>query len=185
AVWVQYGQDPLVSKTLLEAGVGRWILTVDAGGSTVLTSLTGYLTLQSLGGLITFYNGSIQRYNGTMTAGLGVGAIYGAPDNRLLVTVTDGAALTIYTTTGATQLYRLMARVFGASGTVSAASYVVTWTEGGAKITKTLSISAVDTDADLSILIQPDTGTAITAQLTVLTGTAPKVDVACSIEELI
>ena len=105
-------------------------------------------------------------------------------DNRVGVSSTDGSAKTIFTTpsTAAPLLYRLMARVFGRSGTITAATYVVKWTEGGVAISKSLSISAVDTDADLSILIQPDVNTAVTVQLTTLTGTSPVVDVACTVE---
>ena len=118
---------------------------------------------------------------GILTVGLGVPAERGI-DDRTAVASVDGAAITVYAVVTANKGLRLTARVFGFSGTVSAASYVVTWVEGGATITKTLSISAVDTDADLAIGIQPDTGTNITAQLTVLTGASGKVNVLCLVE---
>jgi len=127
-------------------------------------------------------SGIITKYgNGVSTVGAGVPPERGI-DDRTAVASVDGAAITVYAVVTANKGLRLTARVFGFSGTVSAASYVVTWVEGGATITKTLSISAVHTDADLAIGIQPDTGTNITAQLTVLTGASGKVNVLCLVE---
>jgi hypothetical protein len=156
-----------------------------ANGNGINIGSNGGTTAVFLGAALRTSSGCTKWNNISTASGtLGIAAVFGA-DFRLAVASVDGSAITVYTTTGSGQVYRLMARVFGSAGTVSAASYVIVWTEAGATVTKTLSISAVDTDADLSILIQPDTGTAITAQLTVLTGTgSPKVNVACSVEEL-
>jgi hypothetical protein len=114
--------------------------------------------------------------------GFGFAGILGQ-DNRLAVAGVDGSPITLWTPAYSGQMFRLMGRVFGASGTVTGATYLLKWTEGGAVITKTLSITAVDTDADLSILIQPDANHSITAQLTALTGSSPTVNVAAQVEE--
>lgn len=105
-------------------------------------------------------------------------------DNRLSLTAVDASAITIFTTITVLHLYRLGARIFGRSGTVTSGVYTISWIEGGVTITKTLSITAVDTDSDLMILIQPDVSTAVKVQLTTLTGTSPIVDVSALIEEV-
>ena len=116
--------------------------------------------------------------------GFGLSPIYGL-DNRHGLTAVDASATTLYTTTAANQLYKLTARLLATAGTSPSATYVIKWTEGGAVITKTLTISAIDTDADLStILIQPDNATAITAQLTAISGTSTTVNVASTVEEI-
>ena len=116
--------------------------------------------------------------------GMGFSPIYGM-DNRHGLTAADASPITLYTTTAAGQLYKLTARLLATAGTSPSATYVVNWTEGGAVITKTLTISAIDSDADLStILIQPDNGTAITAQLTAISGTGTTVNVASTVEEI-
>ena len=116
--------------------------------------------------------------------GMGFSPIYGM-DNRTGLTAADASAITLWTTTAAGQLYKLTARLLATAGTTPSATYVIKWTEGGAVITKTLTISAIDSDADLStILIQPDNATAITAQLTAISGTGTTVNVAATVEEI-
>ena len=128
-------------------------------------------------------NSYIGVYKGINTAGLGVAPLYG-DDARTGLTAVDSAAKTLYTTTAAGQLYRLMGRILATAGTSPSATYTIKWTEGGATITKTLTISAIDSDSDLSILIQPDNGTAITAQLTAISGTGTTVNVAATVEQM-
>ena len=77
-----------------------------------------------------------------------------------------------------------MGRILATAGTSPSATYTIKWTEGGAVITKTLTISALDSDSDLSILIQPDNGTTITAQLTAISGTGTTVNVAATVEQM-
>lgn len=113
------------------------------------------------------------------TKGLGLGALFGL-DNRTGRTAADGAAITLYTGTGAGQLYRINARAFATVGT--SATYIIQWTEGGVVNSKTLSITALDTEVTQNFLIQPDNATAITAQITAISGTT--LNVACSVEEL-
>ena len=132
---------------------------------------------------ITFDSGIITQYNNIGTIGLGVAPLYGK-DVRTGLTAADASATTLYTTTAAGQLYRLMGRILATAGTSPSATYTIKWTEGGATITKTLTISALDADSDLSILIQPDNGTAITAQLTAISGTGTTVNVAATVEQM-
>ena len=94
--------------------------------------------------------------------GLGLSPVFDI-DNRTGLTAADASPTTHYTTTAAGQLYRLMGRILATAGTSPSATYTIKWTEGGTSITKSLTISAIDSDSDLSILIQPDNGTAITA----------------------
>ena len=115
--------------------------------------------------------------------GLGLSPIFGL-DNRTGLTATDSAAKTLYTSTAASQVYRVTARVFGKSGTISSAVYTIGWTEGGTSMTETVSISAVSTMDSAVFLLQPDNGKAITVQLTTLSGTSPVVDVAATLEQL-
>jgi len=131
-----------------------------------------------------FGNGSLFIIPSSLV-GLGLSPIYGM-DNRHGLTAADASPITLYTASnGSTQLYKLTARLLATAGTSPSATYVIKWTEGGAVITKTLTISAIDTDADLStILIQPDNATAITAQLTAISGTGTTVNVAATVEEI-
>jgi hypothetical protein len=116
--------------------------------------------------------------------GFGLSPIYGM-DNRHGLTSADASPNTLYVTTASNQLYKLTARIMATAGTSPSAEYVIKWIEGGATITKTLQISAIDSDADLStILIQPDSGTIITTQLTAISGTGTTVNVASTVEEV-
>ena len=146
--------------------------SIDAGGR---LSLAGFGTISQAG--------KTTSYNSVGTVGEGLSPIYGL-DNRTGVTTADASAKTLYTTTGSGQLYRLMGRILATAGTSPSATYKLIWTEGGTTQTKTLTISALDTDSDLSILIQPDNGTAITAQLTAISGTGTTVNVAATVEAM-
>ena len=128
-------------------------------------------------------SGYVYLYNNINTKGYGVAPLFGL-DTRTGLTAADTSALTLYTTTASGELFRLMGRILATAGTSPSATYTIKWTEGGATITKTLTISALDTDSDLSILIQPDNGTAITAQLTAISGTGTTVNVAATVEEM-
>lgn len=127
--------------------------------------------------------GYITLIDNISTVGFGVGAVFGI-DNRTGITAADSAAITLYTTPGPGGLFKVAARILATAGTSPTASYVLTWTEGGAAISKTLSISAIDTDAEFNSLIQPDTSTAITVQLKTISGTSTAVNVAASVERI-
>lgn len=105
-------------------------------------------------------------------------------DFRSALTAVDASAITLFTTTAASQVYRLSARILATAGTTPSATYTLKWTEAGSVITKTLTISAVGSDSDLAILIQPDNATAITVQLTAISGTGTTVNVASLLELL-
>ena len=126
---------------------------------------------------ISFDSGIITQYNNIGTIGLGVAPLYGL-DKRLGVTAADASAKTLYTTTAANQLYLVVARLFGVSGTNLSATYLVKWTENGSVQTATLTVSGAPSLYVSTSLIQPDSGTAITVQLTALSGTSPVVNVA-------
>ena len=170
--------------------VGETIYNTNTGGSLTVggVNINGGVTLKRGSIEVTLYNDvqitpKIGEYNGVNTAGLGVAPIYGL-DNRTGLAAADASAKTLYTTTAAGQLYRLVGRILATAGTSPSATYTIKWTEGGATITKTLTISALDSDSDLSILIQPDNGTAITAQLTAISGTGTTVNVAATVEQM-
>ena len=127
-------------------------------------------------------NTIIYTLNGVSTAGIGVPVLWGI-DNRTGVTAPDAAPITLYTTTAAGQAYHLLAHIFARGGTSPTGTYVVKFTEGGVAIGKTMIVSAVDTDSDLSIPCQPDNDTTITAQLTSVGGPSPSMDVYCSVKE--
>ena len=168
--------------------VGPKNSTIDAnptyGGFYVGANTTGTFYLGSVGSTNGIHlNTKFTYYNNNATSGLGVAPLYG-DDVRTGLTAADASAKTLYTTTAAGQLYRLMGRILATAGTSPSATYTIKWTEGGATITKTLTISALDSDSDLSILIQPDNGTAITAQLTAISGTGTTVNVAATVEQM-
>jgi hypothetical protein len=133
------------------------------------------------GGL--FLTNKILGIGNISTVGPGAPAERGI-DSRSNIGSTDSSPITVYAVpTGTTnKAFRLTARIFGFGGTVTSGVYTIKWVEGGVTITKTLSITAVDTDSDLVIGIQPDQTTNVTAQITTLTGTSPKVNVLCLVE---
>ena len=176
------------------SSLGTFHTSLMKGGSAghvyFLTADTfGNLAIQAgAGGGLSIYSGlsmsqTLTYYNNVAVQGLGVSPLYGL-DNRTGLTATDSSAKTLYTTTAASQVYRVTARVFGKSGTISSAVYTIGWTEGGTSMTETVSISAVSTMDSAVFLIQPDDGKAITVQLTTLSGTSPVVDVAAALEEM-
>ena len=119
-------------------------------------------------------------FHSVPTAGMGLPPIFGL-DARTGLTAADASAITLYTVPAAGQTFRLTGRIYATAG--ASATYVLKWTEGGVVVTKTLTITAVDTDVDLqAILIQPDNGTAITAQLTAVTTST--VNVAATVERV-
>ena len=181
---------PSTSGPIVIDGTAETIYNTNSGGNLTLgvTNNTGGVTLKRGSINVTLYNDvqiypKIGEYNGVLTDGYGVAPIYGK-DVRTGLTAADASALTLYTTTAAGQAYRLMGRILATAGTSPSATYTIKWTEGGATITKTLTISALDADSDLSVLIQPDNGTNITAQLTAISGTGTTVNVAATVEEV-
>ena len=181
--------DTAAVDLILESTTNRAILKQDSNGDIILDSPTrGSLILGpnsniNISNNILNFGGRILGYSGISTVGKGVAPLYG-DDARTGLTAADSAAKTLYTTTAAGQLYRLMGRILATAGTSPSATYTIKWTEGGATITKTLTISALDSDSDLSVLIQPDSATAITAQLTAISGTGTTVNVAATVEQM-
>jgi hypothetical protein len=171
--WIRFGNS---SQGTLEinAGANGYIeIAQDANTSVYFNADT--LRLAS---------GKVAIYGAVNTAANGVSAMRGI-DDRADVAATDGSAITVYAIpAGVTDgsKYRITATVVGSSGTVTAASYVIKYTVDTAVVTHTLSISAVDTDAEYCAIVAPDASSNITAQLTTLTGTTPKVDLCCLVE---
>ena len=167
----------------IRLGSSKWLVIDNYSGSNYLrfNFNRDFSNIQMVGAI--YFNNTIIAYNNITTVGLGVAPLFGK-DVRTGLTAADASATTLYTTTAAGQLYRLMGRILATAGTSPSATYTIKWTEGGATITKTLTISALDSDSDLSILIQPDNGTAITAQLTAISGTGTTVNVAATVEQM-
>jgi len=155
-------------------------LRLEGNGSLLLNPDTKSL-MQVFGNLWLFTY--ITKYNSINTVGLGLSPIYGL-DNRKGITSADASAITLYTTNGANQVYKLKARLNVTAGTSPSASYTLKWVENGTTISQVLSASAVNTPTNADILIQPDANTAITAQITALSGTGTKVNVAAEVEEV-
>lgn len=101
-------------------------------------------------------------------------------DNRTGITGADASPITLYTTTAAGQLYRVSARILATAG--QSASYTIAWTEGGASRSVVLNVTALGTEYANTFLIQPDSATAITAQVTAVTSST--VNVAASVEQM-
>lgn len=156
------------------AGLGTTI-SMDGDGAGVQLRPSGYVYNFQSSGLTSFSNVS--------TSGKGVAPIFGL-DNRTALTAADGSAKTLYTTTASGQLYRLSGRILATAGTSPSATYTLKWTERGTVQTETLTLSALNTIEAVSVLIQPDSGTAITAQLTAISGTITTVNVAATVEEM-
>jgi hypothetical protein len=163
---------------------GDAFINITPGGGLAISPPTnGNLGLAQYGGAGVAFVKPVVNYNNISTVGEGVAPIYGL-DNRRGLTAADGAATTLYTTTAAGQAYRVMARIFCTAGTSPSATYTLKWIEGGITVTKTVTVSAVGSDATFDELIQPDNSIAITVQLTAISGTGATVDVAASVEEL-
>ncbi len=111
-------------------------------------------------------------YNNVSTALLGVPVIYGTPDTRTGLTSADGSPVTIYTTTGAGQVYRVQADLYSTAAVTGTATYTVAWTENSTPQSITVTATSVNVNGTATALIRPDSGTTITGQLTgVFTGT--------------
>ena len=145
----------------------------------------------STGGIDTLSGVELVNYESGLasaaTSGWGVEGIVGL-DNRTLLTGTDASAITLYTTPATPpftpQAFELSISIKGVAGTISSAIYTVVWTENGVTFTKTASITSEGTIANASYVIQPDPNTAITAQVTTLSGTGtPKVNVCAVLKE--
>ena len=167
------GVSTAISKTLLEAGTDGGDILDLTGGNLEIHSPNGTLAINAPA----FLRSTVTGFDDKGTAGYGVAPIYGL-DKRLGVTAADASAKTLYTTTAANQLYLVVARLFGVSGTNLSATYLVKWTENGSVQTATLTLSGAPSLYVSTSLIQPDSGTAITVQLTALSGTSPVVNVA-------
>lgn len=127
---------------------------------------------------------AVTSYGGIPIAASGLSPIRGA-DDRQSISATDGSALTVYAvpaTRPTPGKYQITVTIVGRSGTITSAVYTYKYTVGGNTITKTVSISAVDTDAENTLIVQPDANTSITGQITTLTGTTPVIDVTCIVE---
>jgi hypothetical protein len=155
------------------------------GGDEAITYLDNFVVMAILQAT-TIYPPSYYHAAGADVAGVGLvlSPLFGL-DNRTGLTAADSSTTTLYTTTtAASQVYRVTARVFGVSGTISSAVYTIGWTEGGTSMTETVSISAVSTLDSQVFLLQPDNDTTITAKLTTLSGTSPKVNVTATVEQM-
>jgi hypothetical protein len=93
-------------------------------------------------------------------------------DNRIGLTTTDVAALTLYTALVANTLMRVSADIFATAAVTGTATYTLAWTENATAQTMVVTATAINTLGTASNLIRPDTATTITAQLTgTFTGT--------------
>jgi hypothetical protein len=165
------------------------------GGAGLVASLTGAEATLNASALVTLAIGNndklrvstsaleiltlVTLFNNIATKGYGLAPIYGL-DNRTGLTTADASATTLYTTTGSGQVYEISARILATAGL--SATYVIKWTEGGVAQSVSLKVTATDTEVHDTFTIQPDSGTAITAQLTSVTSST--VNVACSVKEI-
>ena len=180
---------PSTNGPIVIDGNGQTIYNTNNLGSLTIgvTNGSGDVILQRGGIYVKLYNNveiypSVGRYNKVLTAGMGVAPIYGK-DVRTGLTAVDASATTLYTTTAAGQVYEVAARILGTGGTITSGVYTIGWTEGGTARTATVSISAAGTLDSAMFLLQPDSGTAITGELTTLSGTSPVVNVAAILKE--
>lgn len=142
-----------------------------AAGSTTINAPSGGLIAMGINSSIPFQLSAtvfvipkVTTYNAVATAGIGVPAIYGL-DNRTGLTSADGAPVTLYTSTGANQLYRVMADIFATAAVTGTANYTITWTENSTTQTATVSATAINVLGTNTQLIRPDNATNITVQL--------------------
>ena len=176
--------SPLIAGDMLIrfSSIGNLFLNAGSNGNLFLNSDVAAAVIVSSGNGLQL-TGIISLYKGIYTVGYGLSPIYGL-DNRKGITSVDASAITLYTTTGSGQVYKLKARLNITAGTSPSASYTLKWTENGTVISQVLSASAVNTPANADILIQPDSGTAITAQITAISGTGTTVNVAAEVEQV-
>ena len=116
-----------------------------------------------------FLNGGskISYFMGVPTTLNAFSSMSGNPDLRTGITAADASPITIFSSTVAGTRYKIDASTIATAGI--AATYVISWTEGGAARTVTLTITATGTLEFANFVIQPDAGTNITAQITSLT----------------
>ena len=181
ALTVQAGVSSDTVETLLKAGSdGKEVLGYQSTNHFLRFNGIGNAGFDSFGNLGIFGYNSVFKNVGTV--GYGLSPIYGK-DQRTGLTAADASAKTLYTTTAADQVYEVAARIFGTGGTITSGIYTVGWTEGGTSRTATVSITATGTLSSSLFLLQPDSGTAITGELTTLSGTSPVVNVAAVVKE--
>ena len=166
AVLILFSGNGVMGITINSPGNPAWIFNDQTG--------VHYVDIDS--------SGHFSTYGKIATTGAGVAPIYGK-DVRTGLTAADASATTLYTTTAAGQVYEVAARILGTGGTITSGVYTIGWTEGGVARTATVSITATGTLSSSLFLLQPDSGTAITGQLTTLSGTSPVVNVAAVVKE--
>jgi len=154
--------------------VGNLHLNSGANGNSLLLS---YDISQPV-----FFATKVNGFNRINTVGYGLSPVYGL-DNRKGITAADASAITLYTPNGTNQIYKVKARINAtAVGTSGSATYTIKWTENGVVLSQSLTVSAANSPQSLDILIQPDSGTPITAQITALTSAT--VNVSAEVEEV-
>lgn len=137
-----------------------------AGPATITTAYTLWLQGGNFG-----QAGITSLYNNVATKGTGQPAIYGL-DNRTGLTTADGSPITLYTSTGVNQIYRISTDIFATAAVTGTANYTLTWTENSTTQTAVVSATAINVIGTSTQIIRPDSATAITAQLTgTFTGT--------------
>lgn len=88
-------------------------------------------------------------------------------DNRTGLTSPDASPITILTTPASSNLlYRVVIDVFATAYTSGTATYTLTWTENGVAKTLVVTAAALNTLGTATNLINPDSSTAVTVQLT-------------------
>ena len=173
------GTDP-IGKARYFGGVSVQSVSNTDGSLTISPTTGNVIASLNVGHSNTW--SSLQSFNGgALIYGRYVDQITGQ-DNRKGVTTTDTTAITL-TTANSGMLYKLTARILATAGSTISVSYAVAWTENATVITKTLTVTTLNADQDLaSILIQPDSATHVTAQITALSGTGATVNVASTVE---
>ena len=152
---------------------GNWSVTNSSNNLLFTYSSTNVAILNS--------SGLFSTYGGLTTAGNGFPIILGTIDNRKGVTVADSSSIVLYTTTSATNVFRVCARILAIVG--SSATYTISWKENGVTQSIALSVTAVNTEYHASFDIQPDSATTIIAKITALTSST--VNVESHVEEIV
>lgn len=173
----------LASTNYLLKGDGAGLVSI--GDTTDATSLAS-ASLVTAGGIAIAKSlavgTAIGFLNGIATVGLGVPAVYGV-SNRKGLTTADGSPITLYTTVTATGLFRITLDIFATAFTSGTATLTITWTQNSVSKTLAVTATALNTLGTATDLINPDTGTAITVQLT---GTfTATVDASAVVEQLV
>lgn len=110
-----------------------------------------------------------------------------AYDHRVGLAAADGSAITILTTSVTGAVYDVSQTIHYVSGSVTSGLYVVGWTSGGLSFTSTVSLANIKVagSGGSAYAILPDVNTAITVQLTTLTGSVAVVSVASTISRVL